>query len=95
MMKDNKKSVKKPLRKMATKDAIPEIKRRLNAAKQDAKDSRAADKKKDAAGGFKNTSLRKLPTGVVIDRVKAAIKKKTKPKPKPKPKPKKKAVKSY
>jgi len=79
-MKDNKKSVKKPLRKMATKDAIPEIKRRLAAAKQDAKDSRAADKKKDAAGGFKNTPLRKLPTGVFVDRVKDGMKKKVKPK---------------
>ena len=65
---------------MATKDAIPEIKRRLAAAKQDAKDSRAADKKKDAAGGFKNTPLRKLPTGVFVDRVKDGMKKKVKPK---------------
>ena len=75
-----KKTVKKPLRKMATKDAIPEIKRRLTAAKKNAKDSRAANKKKDAAGGFKNTSLGKLPTGVFLDRVKDGMKKKVKPK---------------
>jgi hypothetical protein len=75
-----KKTVKKPIRKMATKDAIPEIKRRLAAAKKDAKDSSAANKKKDAAGGFKNTSLRKLPTGVFVDRVKDGMKKKVNPK---------------
>jgi hypothetical protein len=75
-----KKTVKKPIRKMATKDAIPEIKRRLTAAKKDAKDSRAVNKKKDAAGGFKNTSLGKLPTGVFVDRVKDGMKKKVNPK---------------
>ena len=42
-----KKAVKKPLGKMATKDAIPEIKRRLVAAKTRAADARAANKKKD------------------------------------------------
>jgi hypothetical protein len=83
-MTDKKKAVKKPLRKMATKDAIPEIKRRLVAAKTRAADTRAANKKKDAAGGYKNTPLGKLPTGVFIDRVKASMKKKAKPKKKAK-----------
>ena len=75
---------KKPLRKMATKDAIPEIKRRLAKAKKSAKDTRTAQKKKDATGGHKNTSLGKLPTGVFLDRVKASMKKKAKPKKKAK-----------
>ena len=86
-MAEKKKVIKKPLRKMATKDAIPEIKRRLTAAKKNAKDSRAANKKKDAAGGYKNTPLGKLPTGVFLDRFKADMKKKAKPKKKPVKKP--------
>lgn len=67
---------KKPLRKMATKDAIPEIKRRLAKAKKSAEETRKAQKKKEAAGGYKNTPLGKVPTGVFLDRVKAGMKKK-------------------
>lgn len=67
---------KKPLRKMATKDAIPEIKRRLAKAKKSAEETRKAQKKKEAEGGYKNTPLGKVPTGVFLDRVKAGMKKK-------------------
>ena len=72
-----KKPVKKiPLRKMATKDAIPEIKRRFAKAKKSAEETRKAQKQKEAAGGYKDTPLGKVPTGVFLDRVKAGMKKK-------------------